>query len=91
MLSAIDTDPAQMFLIEGHTDTVGDASYNLALSDRRAESFALALTEYFDVPPSNMIVQGYGEADLRIKQTGDIRGNRRGAVRNITPLLRGNR
>ncbi|MCQ0093169.1 OmpA family protein [Roseovarius sp. M141] len=91
MLAAIDNDPAQVFLIEGHTDTVGDASYNLALSDRRAESVALALTEYFDVPPSNMIVQGYGEADLRIKQTGDIRGNRRGAVRNITPLLTGNR
>ncbi|HEY9038053.1 MAG TPA: OmpA family protein [Roseovarius sp.] len=91
MRRAIEDDPAQVFLIEGHTDTVGDASYNLALSDRRAESVALALTEYFDVPPSNMIVQGYGEADLRIKQTGDVRGNRRAAVRNITPLLTGNR
>jgi hypothetical protein len=50
---------------------------------------ALALTEYFDVPPANMIVQGYGEADLKIRQEGDIRANRRAAVRNITPLLRG--
>ncbi|MFX0540280.1 OmpA family protein [Roseovarius sp. S4756] len=91
MAAAIDEDPGQVFLIEGHTDTVGDASYNLALSDRRAESVALALTEYFDVPPSNMIVQGYGEQDLRIRQQGDIRANRRGAVRNITPLLGGDR
>ncbi|WP_324754772.1 OmpA family protein [Roseovarius sp. Pro17] len=91
MTAAIDDDPGQVFLIEGHTDTVGDASYNLALSDRRAESVALALTEYFNVPPANMIVQGYGEQDLRVRQLGDIRANRRGAVRNITPLLDGGR
>lgn len=91
MRDAIRKDPTQVFLIEGHTDTVGAASYNLALSDRRAESVALALTEYFDVSPANMIVQGYGEADLRVRQAGDVRANRRGAVRNITPLLRGTR
>lgn len=89
MRDAIDANPAQVFLIEGHTDTVGDARYNLALSDRRAESVALALTEYFDVPPANMVVQGYGEADLRVRREGNIRANRRGAVRNITPLLTG--
>ena len=87
MRDAIAEDPRQVFLIEGHTDTVGPASNNLALSDRRAESVALALTEYFDVPPANMIVQGYGEADLKIRQAGDIRENRRAAVRNITGLL----
>ena len=68
---------------------MGRAAYNLALSDRRAESVALALTEYFNVPASNLIVQGYGESDLKVQQTGDIRENRRAAVRNITPLLNG--
>ncbi|QFT99563.1 OmpA family protein [Roseovarius sp. THAF8] len=87
MRDSISEDPRQVFLIEGHTDTVGPASMNLALSDRRAESVALALTEYFDVPPANMIVQGYGEADLKVRQAGDIRENRRAAVRNITGLL----
>lgn len=89
MRDAIDRDPRQVFLIEGHTDTVGSAAYNLALSDRRAESVALALTEYFDVPPANMVVQGYGETDLKVERYGDIRANRRAAVRNITPLLNG--
>ena len=79
--------PNAVFLIEGHTDTVGNAAYNLALSDRRAESVALALTEYFDVPPENLITQGYGESDLKVAQAGDIRENRRANVRNITPLL----
>ncbi|MEQ9261226.1 MAG: OmpA family protein [Roseovarius sp.] len=87
MLDAIERNPQSVFLVEGHTDTVGTAAYNLALSDRRAESVALALTEYFNVPPANMVVQGYGESDLKIEQRGDIRQNRRAAVRNITPLL----
>jgi|GEM_PF-547269 len=79
--------PREMFLIEGHTDTVGSDAVNLALSDRRAESVALALTEYFRVPPENLVVQGYGEQFLKVNQQGDIRANRRAAVRRITDLL----
>ena len=77
-----------VILIEGHTDAVGSAAYNLALSDRRAESVALALTEYFDVPPENLIVQGYGESSLKIPTQDAEPANRRAVVRNITPLLR---
>ncbi|WP_239985957.1 OmpA family protein [Paracoccus sp. SY] len=84
---AIAQNPREMFLIEGHTDTVGADAANLALSDRRAESVALALTEYFDVPPENMVVQGYGEQFLQVRQEGDVRENRRAAVRRITGLL----
>lgn len=80
--------PGAVFLVEGHTDAVGDASYNLALSDRRAESVALALTEYFNVPPENLITQGYGESELKILTNEAERRNRRANVRNITPLLR---
>lgn len=79
--------PGEIFLVEGHTDAVGSAAANLALSDRRAESVALALTEYFGVPPENLVVQGYGESDLRVPTDGDERRNRRVAVRVITPLL----
>ncbi len=79
--------PGEVFLIEGHTDAVGNAAMNLALSDRRAESVALALTEYFDVPPENLVVQGYGESDLKVLTLGAERANRRAAVRRITPLI----
>ncbi|AUH33879.1 OmpA family protein [Paracoccus tegillarcae] len=84
---AIANNPREIFMIEGHTDTVGADAMNLALSDRRAESVALALTEYFDVPPENMVVQGYGEQFLKVRSEGDIRDNRRASVRRITDLL----
>ncbi|MCB5410496.1 OmpA family protein [Pseudogemmobacter faecipullorum] len=84
----LDSNPRHVFLIEGHTDAVGSASSNLLLSDRRAESLALALTEYFDVPPENLVVQGYGESELKIRSQEAERANRRVNVRLITPLLR---
>lgn len=83
----ITRNPGEVFLIEGYTDAVGSAASNLALSDRRAESVAKVLTEYFQVPPENLVVQGYGETDLLIPSAGDERANRRVAVRIITPLL----
>ena len=84
----IEANPNEVFLVEGHTDAVGSAAFNLALSDRRAESVAKALTEYFGVPPENLVVQGYGEGELKIETLGDERANRRVAVRIITHLLR---
>ncbi|MCD9150083.1 OmpA family protein [Pseudophaeobacter flagellatus] len=80
--------PREVFLIEGHTDAVGSKSYNLTLSDRRAESVALALTESFRIPPENLIVQGYGESFLKVQTETTEERNRRATVRRITPLLR---
>nr|WP_225612130.1 OmpA family protein [Paracoccus sp. PAR01] len=84
---AIAQNPNEMFMIEGYTDAVGSKASNLALSDRRAESLALALTEYFQVPPENMVVQGYGEDFLLVPSDGPQRENRRVGVRRITDLL----
>lgn len=85
----IDRNPGELFLIEGHTDLVGSLVYNLALSDRRAESVAIALTEYFGVPPENLVTQGYGESYPKIPTEAAERENRRVAVRRITPLVAG--
>ena len=84
----LDENPGEVFLIEGHTDATGRAALNLALSDRRAESVALALTEYFDIPPENMVVQGYGETELLIDTQESESANRRVEVRVVTPLMR---
>lgn len=79
----------ELFMLEGHTDLVGSEIYNLALSDRRAESVAIALTDYFDVPPENLVTQGYGEAYPKIPTEAAERENRRVAVRRLTPLVAG--
>lgn len=84
---AVEANPGEVFLIEGHTDATGGAAMNLALSDRRAESVALALTEYFDIPPENLVVQGYGESTLKVRTQAAERVNRRVTIRKITPLL----
>ena len=84
---AIGRNPKEVFLIEGHTDAVGNDEDNLSLSDRRAESVAVALTEQFHVPPENLVTQGYGEQNLKVQTEGASRENRRVSVRRITPLI----
>src|SRR5205085_4027120 len=51
---AIEQNPREVFLIEGHTDAVGSDVDNLSLSDRRAESVAIALTQQFNVPAEHL-------------------------------------
>jgi outer membrane protein OmpA-like peptidoglycan-associated protein len=84
---AIARNPREVFLIEGHTDAVGSDIDNLSLSDRRAETVAVVLTEQFHVPPENLSTQGYGSQFLKIQTPAPERQNRRVAVRRITPLL----
>ncbi|WP_034491951.1 OmpA family protein [Afifella pfennigii] len=81
--------PNELFLIEGHTDAVGSDLYNLALSDRRAESVAIVLSENFDIPPENLVTQGYGEQYLKVPTEAPERQNRRVTMRRITPLVQG--
>ena len=74
----------------GYTDAVGDESYNLLLSDRRAETVALALSEYFGVRPENLVVQGYGERFPLVLALEAEPLNRRVAVGQITDLIQPN-
>ncbi|WP_245444582.1 OmpA family protein [Microvirga sp. KLBC 81] len=85
---AIERNPSEVFLIEGHTDAVGSDIDNLTLSDRRAETVATLLTEMFGVPAENLTTQGYGEQYLKINTQEAERQNRRVTIRRITPLLR---
>lgn len=85
----ISRNPNEMFLIEGHTDAVGSDVDNLSLSDRRAESVALVLTQSFQVPPENLVTQGYGAHELKVPTQEPSRENRRVTIRRVTPLLAG--
>jgi OmpA-OmpF porin, OOP family len=69
--------------------SVGPDIDNLSLSDRRAESVALVLSQQFGVPAENLTTQGYGEQYLKVPTQGPERANRRVTMRRITPLLTG--
>jgi outer membrane protein OmpA-like peptidoglycan-associated protein len=87
ILKVVEENPSAVFLIEGHTDAVGTPEDNLSLSDRRAESVAEILTANFQVPPENLVTQGYGEQNLKVPTQGPNAENRRVVVRNVTGLL----
>jgi outer membrane protein OmpA-like peptidoglycan-associated protein len=83
----LDNNPAETFLIEGHTDAVGSDQANLVLSDQRADSVASLLTSMFDIPAENLTTQGYGEEYLKVDTQEANRQNRRVTIRRITPLV----
>jgi outer membrane protein OmpA-like peptidoglycan-associated protein len=55
------------FRIEGHTDTVGGADTNKALSDRRAQAVVAFLSSSFKIDPSRLEAVGMGEDGLLIQ------------------------
>lgn len=46
--------------IEGHTDNVGTAEFNQALSEKRAAAVRETLVSQFGVPPSRLVTKGFG-------------------------------
>ena len=87
MLSLLERNPNETFLIEGHTDAIGSDITNLRLSDLRAATVARVLTDFYGVPPENLATQGYGERYLKIRTEAAERENRRVTIRRITPLI----
>ena len=75
---------ASVVITSGHTDRAGSASYNTALSRRRAEAVARALTGA-DVSRDNMVVEFFGENRPAVP-TGD--GERRPENRRVEIYLR---
>jgi len=54
------------FRIEGHTDTVGAADYNQALSQQRADAVAAYLADKFGVNMNRLQAVGMGEQGLLV-------------------------
>jgi outer membrane protein OmpA-like peptidoglycan-associated protein len=59
-------------LVEGHADRSGPESYNLALSQRRAEAVAAALRAR-GVPGDAMSLQAFGETRPRVPTADGVR------------------
>lgn len=62
----------QSLVIEGHTDSVGSATYNLNLSQRRAESVRKALVD-LGAPNTKVKAMGFGESKP-IADNGNYQG-----------------
>lgn len=52
--------PDWRLVIEGHTDSVGGAAYNLDLSQRRAAAVRLALVEGYGIDGARLATAGFG-------------------------------
>ncbi len=64
----LNSDPNKKIVITGHTDSQGSATYNKALSKRRAKT----VSDFFvknGVKTSQMIISGMGESQLKIKDS----------------------
>lgn len=54
--------PGMDAIIEGHTDSNGTDSYNIGLSQRRADTVRQALITHHGISPSRLTAIGYGES-----------------------------
>ena len=78
------------FVIGGHTDAFGPASYNLALSQLRAEAVRKFIVDNFKVPPDALIAKGYGFQIVKVPGNPFAPQNRRVQIINWTsPSLTG--
>jgi outer membrane protein OmpA-like peptidoglycan-associated protein len=58
--SIMKANPSWRFQVEGHTDSDGGAAYNLALSQRRAQSVVDDLVNHYHIARSRLVAKGYG-------------------------------
>jgi outer membrane protein OmpA-like peptidoglycan-associated protein len=58
----LETNPNLRLLIEGHTDSVGNAAHNLDLSKRRAEAVKAVLVSQFKVDETRLTTAGLGSS-----------------------------
>jgi len=80
-----------IFVIQGHTDSVGSKSYNYALSDRRADTVVRYLAVNHEVPAFKIYVIGLGEHQpVGSNKTASGRAkNRRADVMLMTNAVEG--
>ncbi|HEX5079026.1 MAG TPA: OmpA family protein [Geminicoccaceae bacterium] len=74
---------ADRFEIAGHTDGVGDETYNTSLSERRAQAVVEYLEMKFAIPAERLLGRGYGETYLVNPDNPSDPENRRVEVLNL--------
>jgi len=81
------TDPSlagYTFLIGGHTDAKGRATYNKVLSERRAEAVREYLVTHYNIPANRLTAKGFGSVQLIDPDHPEGERNRRVQIVNMT-------
>src|SRR5262252_4888337 len=68
----IQRNPKATFSVEGYTDSFGTFDYNLALSQRRADSVKRYLVEAMGINPAQIQTHGFGATKFRASANGSI-------------------
>lgn len=82
----IDRNPDTLFIIEGHTDTIGSDERNVDLSRRRALAVSSWLQGSLRIPDDRIRVEGLGESRPLVAPEGSIeeqQPNRRVEIRMV--------
>jgi outer membrane protein OmpA-like peptidoglycan-associated protein len=61
LAKALRRSPSETVIVEGHTDSVGSAARNLALSRARADAAVRYLVDRERIPRSRLVVRAFGE------------------------------
>lgn len=72
-----------VFLIGGHTDGKGGATYNQGLSERRAAAVKQFLQERFEIADDVLVTAGYGKEELKNADDPFAAENRRVQIANL--------
>ena len=89
----IDRNPDTIFIIEGHTDTIGTHDSNLALSRKRAAAVRDWLIESLMISPERVQIAAAGETRPIVDPTGtadEQQPNRRVEIRTVKAQGAGN-
>ena len=71
------------FVVAGHTDAKGGDTYNLGLSERRADAVKRFLMEKYQISASNLVTTGYGKTQLKNSSNPLAGENRRVQLVNM--------
>ncbi|MEO1927379.1 MAG: OmpA family protein [Nautiliaceae bacterium] len=80
------SNPSLKIEVAGYTDDKGSKTYNLKLSQKRAEAVKEILVKKFKIDPKRIVAKGYGEAYPLVPNTSDTNRalNRRVEIVDIT-------
>jgi hypothetical protein len=84
----IDRNPDTIFVIQGHTDTIGGDASNLELSRKRAQAVSDWLQQSLRIQASRIRVEGLGETRPLVAPDGGIdeqQPNRRVEIQMLRP------